>query len=353
MPTETPDVLERLRAANLAPGDDPAPAWETTRRRLVAPPRRRPRRVILVGATAATIALAASFVISSGSSPEHHAPLGVLQAAAATAAINPPAARFSGYTAETRVDLHATSESPGTAETSWKVVRPVSATEFEGRLEVLRPIRHTPIPPGPRARVTPGVRHSSQREGDQIRDTMSWRQPYGTLFQGVPAFFGPGAENEPPVTVPTDPLEAATAVAAWAAGRVPAGVHPRLADLIRESGRSPIAEALNYAEDVLTAPRVSPAVRAAVYQALGRLAEVRVASGTTDPLGRPAAALIAEDDDGPTHTRAELLIDPKSSRVLAQRSVFTVNPGANEHRPAGEPPYGEGSQQTTYRYGDG
>jgi hypothetical protein len=361
MPTETPDLLDRLRAANIVPDDDPAPPWEQTRQQLVSAPAAnggaswRPRRVLLVGGTVATIAVTASLVVNSGSSrPDGMSPVGVLEAAAATAAKNPPSARFSGYTAETRVEVRATSEWPGTVQRTWKVVRPVSSTEFEGRIESLRPVPNAPAerPPGPQPTVLDdGVQRFLRREGDQIRLIMRWRQPYGTMFQGVPAFFDPGS-TERPVEVPTDPEEAAAAVASWAAGRVPEGAHPQLADLIREAGRSPIAEALSYAQDVLTAPRVSPDVRAAVYEALSRLAGVRVDPDATDALGRPAAALIAEDHDGPTHTRSELLIDPETSRVLGERHVFTVDPGANARRPAGEPPYGEGSQETTYRYDD-
>lgn len=361
MPTETPDLLDRLRAANIVPDDDPAPPWEQTRQQLGSAPAGngaaawRPRRVLLVGGAVAAMAVTASFAVHPGSSQrDGMSPVGVLEAAAATAATNPPSARFSGYTAETRVEIRATSESPGTVQTTWKVVRPLSSTEFEGRIELLRPVpkARAQRPPGPQPTVLDdGVERFSRREGDQIRDVMRWKQPYGTMFQGVPAFFGPGS-TERPVQVPTDPEEAAAAVAAWAAGRVPEGAHPRLADLIREAGRSPIAEALIYAQDVLTAPRVSPDVRAAVYGALNRLADVRVDPDATDALGRPAAALIAEDHDGPAHTRSELLIDPQTSRVLGERHVFSVDPGANARRPAGEPPYGEGSQETTYRYSD-
>ncbi|MBE2315792.1 hypothetical protein DVA67_007380 [Solirubrobacter sp. CPCC 204708] len=343
MTTESPDLLDRLRAANIAVGDDPAPAWEHTRRRITASPRRS-RRLLLAGGAAAAIAVTASFVVTSREDSPR--PLGVLEAAAATAASNPQSARFSGYTAETRVEIGAFED------TTWQIVRPVSSTEFEGRLESVRPVPKSATP-----RVFPpvapidGVERSSQREGDQMRDVMRWRQPYGTMFQGTPNFFEPGS-TERPVTVPTDPDEAAAAVAAWAEGRVPAGAHPQLARLIREAGRSPIAETLLYAENVLTAPRVSPDVRAAVYRALSRVPDVRVDPTATDALGRPAAALIATDDDGPTNTRTELLIDPETSRVLGERHVFTVDPGANERRPADEPPYGEGSEETTYRYAD-
>ena len=350
MPTDTPDLLDRLQAANPAPGDDPAPAWADTRRRLTPAPRlhrRHPRRALVLGAAVAAAAVTASLIVDSGSSPRDARPLGVLEAAAATAATD---ARFSGYTAETRVETRASSEYPGSSETSWIIVRPVSSTEYEARLESLRPVpkQRVKLPPIPELE---GVERIERREGDRIRDIERWRQPYGTMFQGIPAFFAPGSEA-PPVPVPADPDAAAAAVAGWAAGRVPAGLHPELAALIQEAGRSPIARALIYAGNVLTAPRVAPDVRAAVYRALSRVQAVRVDPAAADRFGRPAAALIAEDTDGKSRTRSELLVDPVTARILAERHVFTPEPGANEHRSEDEPPYGEGSQETTYRYTD-
>ncbi|MDA0179661.1 hypothetical protein OJ997_05090 [Solirubrobacter phytolaccae] len=353
MPTETPDLLDRLQAVDPAAGDDRAPAWEDTRRRIVTTPRRtagwRPRRAFALGGAVAALAVTASFVYDSGPAPPDGRPrLGVLEAAAATAASNP---RFSGYTAETRLEILAAPEIEGHVDLSWTIVRPVSETEYEARMESLRPVPEQPIepPPGSAIPELPGVKRTERREGDQIRDITTWRQPYGTVFQGIPAFFRPGS-TEGPVTVPTDPDAVAAAVAAWAAGRVPAGLHPEQADLIQEAGRSPIARALIYAGNVLTAPRVAPDVRAAVYRALSRVPAVKVDPTAKDAFGRPGAALIAEDSDGPSHTRSELLIDPKTSRILAERHVFTVDPGTNENRGKNDPPHAEGSQETTYRY---
>ena len=67
----------------------PAPAWEDTRRRLAPAPRTawRPRRVLVLGGAVAAIAVAATFIVDSGETPRQ-APLGVLEAAAATAAMS-------------------------------------------------------------------------------------------------------------------------------------------------------------------------------------------------------------------------------------------------------------------------
>ena len=301
----------------------------------------------MLAGTATVAAIAVSVVGASGPpQPGGSPPLGVLQAAAARAEANAGATRFSGYVAETVVDV------TGLTERSWKVIRPISDTAFEGRLETLH---RAPTPEQERqdrelAESNQGKfihsdgRHTSRREGNQIREIYRWQRPYGTIFNGA---LGPG---EQPARVPTDPTVAANTVAALAAGESPADIEKTYADLLEDAAPFPLGRALNYAEDVLTAPRVSPDVRAAIYRALSRVAGITVDDHATDPAGRPAAALRAQIDNGPTHTRVELLFDPDSALVLAERIVFTVDVGANDHRPNGEPPYGEGTQVTTYRY---
>ena len=304
--------------------------------------------------------VAASLAVVSGSSEKGgSAPLGVLQAAAATAKANPPAARFAGYDAETTVTIKETSEIKGSTERSWTRIRPVSDTEFEGQFETLRP---APSPEAQRLakeaaesnakRGTPALltdgTTTTTREGDQVRHTITWRRPYGTLFWGALA------AGEQPAPVPTDPQQARRAVASWATGNPPAGEHAGLAELLQDSvGNGDHTQlALSYARLVLTAPRVAPDVRAAVYEALADVPGVEIDRHATDGLGRPAAAIITETAHGPSLTRAELLIDPATARVLAERVVFTVKPGANADRSPGEGPYGEGTQETTYRYHD-
>lgn len=357
----TQDVLDRLRAANIAPEDE-APPFAHTRRRIAAPRRRRApgvrtRRVGMLGMAAAAAAIAVTVLAASGPSQRSSAPLGVLQAAAATAQANPEAARFSGFVAETTANLGATSETKASVERTWKVVRPLSDTEFEGRLELLHP---KPTPEQERmmrklAKMnkgkvihTDGV-HTSRPEGDQIREIYTWNRPYGTLFSGA---LGPG---EKPSPVPTDPAVAAQVVAAYGTGTAPADLDPAAAHLVDDAvgkGGS-TAKALTYAEMVLTAPRVNPDVRAAVYQAIAKLPGVRIEPHATDPLGRPAAAVISEIRYPPSTTRSEMLIDPDSARVLAHRYVSKLDPGANDHRAKGEPPYSESSEVTTYRYDEG
>ncbi len=354
--TENRDPLDELLAANIEPGPDQPPPFAHTLRRIEAAGtrrRRRPFRTLALAGVGAVALVAASLAIVSGSSEQGgSAPLGVLQAAAATAKANPPAARFSGFVAETTVTIKGTAEIKASTERSWKVVRPVSDTEFEGQLVTLRPA------PSPEERrlaeeaaesnrkngttpISTDGTTTTEREGDQVRQTITWRRPYGTLFSGALA---PG---EQPAPVPTDPVQARRAVASWATGTPPAGGNAGLANLLQESvGNGDRTQlALSYARMVLTAPRVAPDVRAAVYEALAGLPGVRVERRATD-----AAAIITETTHGPSITRAELLIDPSTARVLAERVVFTVEPGANANRSPNEGPYAEGSQETTYRY---
>ena len=350
---EKSDPLDELLAANIEPGPDQAPPLSETLRRIEVRRGRRRRhhgRLVLAGASVFA-AVAASLVVASqqgGSSS-----LGVLQAAAATAKADPPAARFTGFEAETTVKIDASSEIEASIEHSWKIVRPLSDTEFEGQLVSLSPAPSPALEKrlreanqgGGGVVVTDGT-VTTERVGDQVRRTSSWRRPYGTLFSGALA---PG---EKPARVPTDPQKAREAVASWATGQAPAGEEPSLGNLLRESvGNDDHTQlALSYARMVLTAPRVAPDVRAAVYEALAKVPGVRIEPHATDSLGRPAAALITQTEHGPSSTRAELLIDPSTAQVLADRAVFTVRPGANAHRPPNTGPYSEGSQETTYTY---
>jgi hypothetical protein len=367
--TENIDPVDELLAANIEPGPDQAPPLAQTLERIEATGGRRsartrrvrrPRRTIVLAGVSAAAAVAASLAVVSGSSEQGgSAPLGVLQAAAATAKANPPSARFAGYVAETTVEIEGSSEVEPSTTRTWTIVRPVSDTEFEGQLVSLAPVpspelkkRMREVEEANAKRGTPrpwtGGTVTTRREGDQVRHTVSWRRPYGTLFWGALA---PG---ERPAPVPTDPQQARRAVNSWATGEPPAGEYSGLADLLRDSvGNGDRTQlALSYARMVLTAPRVAPDVRAAVYEALAEVPGVKIEPHATDRLGRPAAAIITETAHGPSLTRSELLIDPAAARVLAERHVFTVRPGANAHRPANEPPYSEGSQETTYRYQD-
>lgn len=384
--TERNDPLQRLLEANIEPGPDERPPLTETLARIEAANRSgharrvgvattsvrdrrwRPRRTVVLAGLSVLVVVAGSTAIVSGPSESgRSSPLGVLQAAAASAKADAPSTRFSGYVAETVersnvADPTATRSSTGedgggNVTRTWKIVRRVSDSEFEGQLVSLWPApsaaakRRTREMEQANAKrpqpVTDAVT-TSRREGDQIRSTSTWRRPYGTLFSGA---LRPG---ERPAPVPSDPEQARRAVASWATGTPPADGDAGEAELLEDAyGKGDGTQlALGYALSVLTAPRVAPEVRAAVYEALAEVPNVRIDPHATDRLGRSAAAILTETVRGPTTTRTELLIDPDAARVLAERYVSTVRPGANEDRPPNEPPFSEGSAETTYRYQD-
>ena len=319
------DILDRLRAADIVADPDEAPPFAETALRIAelraapkAKPRRR-RRLIPLAVTA-TAALAASLAIVNGSSDDHRAaPFGVLQAAAATAGSSSADGIFSGYVKDTRIQIDAVEDVRAQTSLLRETIRPVSPTEYEAGMAAVK-----------------------------SHPATAQRQPFGTLYTG------PLPAGGRPAPAPTSPEEVRAAIASWAAAKPPAGGDAGVAQLLQDaySRTDGTQLALGYAELVLTAPRVAPDVRAAVYDALRTVPGVHIDPSATDPAGRPAAALISESHHGPTGTRHELLIDPQTSRVLGSRDQFTVAAGANEHRPANEPPYGTGSQQTTYRYDD-
>ena len=144
------------------------------------------------------------------------------------------------------------------------------------------------------------MEYEARMDGHQGHPATTERRPYGTLYTG------PLPTGGHPAPAPSSAEEVRAAIASWAAAKPPAG---------------------GYAELVLTAPRVAPDVRAAVYDALRTVPGVEIDAHATDPAGRPAAALISESHDGPTGTRHELLIDPRNSRVLGSRDEFTVAVG--------------------------
>jgi hypothetical protein len=151
--------------------------------------------------------------------------------------------------------------------------------------------------------------------------------------------------------VPTRPQDARAAVLAWAAGRPPADSAPSETALLRDAyGTEDGTQlALGYASGVLTAPRVAPAVRAAVFAALAEVPGVRVQPRAIDPDGRPAAALTSRSTRGGSVSRFELLVDPETSRVLGTREHYTpssADGSADEANDAG------GTGESVYHYVD-
>jgi hypothetical protein len=358
----TTDLLDRVRAADIATDRDERPAFDAVLARIAAdaagerptggPVVRRPRpgRMIPVGVLA-TGALTAGLVVVLGTSDDGTLPrIGVLRAAADTAAADPAAGRFSGYVRDEETRLDVGSSPPGPVIRTRTTVRRASATAYDGSIDQValnRPRRTTPrrsVTPakGDRPRVARTVR------GGRIQVRTTWRRPYGTIFSGA---LLPG---ERPTETPTDPTEARRAVASWATRTAPAGGDPAQAKHLKDAyGTDDGTQlALGYATEVLTAPRVAPGVRSAVFDALADVPGVRVDAHATDPAGRPAAALSSVSRRGPSVARYVLYIDPGTARVLGSRDRYAPTDPARGRRVAGRPYVSTSERTTVVHYTD-
>ncbi len=83
-------------------------------------------------------------------------------------------------------------------------------------------------------------------------------------------------------------------------------------------GSSPAGEVFTQIGDALREQPAPPKLRAALYRALKDVPGVRFTPRTRDALGRPAVA-VTRTEDG---TRRELLFDPVTSAMLAEREVI-------------------------------
>src|SRR5205823_3250959 len=76
--------------------------------------------------------------------------------------------------------------------------------------------------------------------------------------------------------------------------------------------------------DLLEESPAPPALRAALFRALARFPDVRSFGTVTDPAGRKGVAVALTGRDGATTgdgARIELVFDPGTSALLAERSV--------------------------------
>jgi hypothetical protein len=102
-------------------------------------------------------------------------------------------------------------------------------------------------------------------------------------------------------------------------------LYRRLRDGVkRGQGTSRSGEVFTEIGDALREQAAPPKLRAALYRALKLVPGVRYLGRVRDPLGRPALA-VARTERG---TRRELLFDPATAAMLAEREVV-VGPGAH------------------------
>jgi hypothetical protein len=126
---------------------------------------------------------------------------------------------------------------------------------------------------------------------------------------------GGGALSE----IPTDP----TALAAWLENRVK---DPR-ADAGAGNGFSIAVRTLTLVADLLNNPLATPELRAALYEAEGRIPGIEYLGEVTDQIGRRGVAVGAESANSGAPTLYSLIFDPRTSQVLAtQEKVLEAPP---------------------------
>ncbi|MEU1803169.1 CU044_5270 family protein [Streptomyces sp. NPDC019937] len=101
-----------------------------------------------------------------------------------------------------------------------------------------------------------------------------------------------------------------------------------LADLYTEDGGSEVKDRTEWmwqqAAGLITLP-VKPGVRAAAYRVIAGLPGIRSLGEVTDPLGRKGAGFALPAVEGPGYgaVRSELIVDPATGALLADRQTLT------------------------------
>jgi hypothetical protein len=119
--------------------------------------------------------------------------------------------------------------------------------------------------------------------------------------------------------------------------RLPTNVDALYRLLYREAGQQPSPawkrhEMFTEIGDLLREDPIPAKVRAALYRVAARIPGIQVLGLTRDGIGRPALAIALNDTL--YGERSELLFDPKTSRLLGERSVV-VKPPRSYHVRAG------------------
>jgi hypothetical protein len=118
--------------------------------------------------------------------------------------------------------------------------------------------------------------------------------------------------------------------------RLPTNVDALWQLLYREAGQQSSAawkrhEMFTEIGDLLREDPIPAKVRAALYRVAARIPGIQVLGLTHDGIGRPALAIALNDTlDG---MRSELLFDPKTSRLLGERSVVVKPPPSYHVKP--------------------
>jgi hypothetical protein len=98
----------------------------------------------------------------------------------------------------------------------------------------------------------------------------------------------------------------------------PGALYRRIKDAAGDAGPGPNQEAFTVIGDLLREAPVPPKIRAALYRAAARIHGVRLIGEVRDPVGRTGLAVALTAND----SRRELIFDPKTSALLAEREVL-------------------------------
>lgn len=94
------------------------------------------------------------------------------------------------------------------------------------------------------------------------------------------------------------------------------------------NGFSPAVRSLALVSEILNNPLATPELRAALYEAEGRVPGIEDLGEATDAIGRPGIAIGAESANSGAPTRYSLIFDPKTSQVLATEETILEPPSA-------------------------
>lgn len=114
--------------------------------------------------------------------------------------------------------------------------------------------------------------------------------------------------------IPTDPAE----VSDWLMERVNRS----------HNGFSPAVRSLALVSDILNNPLATPELRAALFEAEGRVPGIEYFGRVTDAIGRPGIAIGAKSANSGVPTRYSLIFDPETSQVLSTEQTALKAPAA-------------------------